>query len=101
MKYIDKPNTDRVLGGWDGLLEITRVYVCRNCLVGAEYRIKVSDTGILQPLYSPCYYGTEERIPLRWMPWETVTRVSSVGDITTVRGFMWRHLLGNFDLWFV
>ena len=48
----------------------------RNCLVSEDYSIKLTDVGMFQPIHTSCYYTTpNQRIPLRWIPWETITRV--------------------------
>lgn len=50
----------------------------RNCLVGQQYCVKISDYGMSQAVFSADYYNGEGRtaIPIRWMAWESVVLVS-------------------------
>ena len=60
------------------ILMMMLMLMLRNCLVGPGYIVKVTDTAMFEPIYAPCYYDTgDQRIPIRWMPWEAVTRVST------------------------
>ena len=45
----------------------------RNCQVYSGYHIKISDLGSLKAMYSTDYY---HQLPIRWMAWEAVVRVS-------------------------
>lgn len=46
----------------------------RNCLVGREYSIKVSDVAMCSPLYRQDYteLGGRAAVPIRWLPWESL-----------------------------
>lgn len=48
--------------------------VCRNCLVGKAYHIKISDFGTDNELYATDYYKVSDGalLPIRWMAWECV-----------------------------
>lgn len=55
-------------------------FVIRNCLVGINYIIKISDFGMSRSLYSADYYRIEGRVVLliRWMVWESILLVSKL-----------------------
>lgn len=57
---------------------VYRDFVIRNCLVGINYIIKISDFGMSRSLYSADYYRIEGRVVLliRWMVWESILLVS-------------------------
>lgn len=50
----------------------------RNCLVGKAYRVKISDFGTDNDLYSADYYKLDGKLglPIRWMAWESAFLVS-------------------------
>ncbi|KAF5271003.1 hypothetical protein FQR65_LT05353 [Abscondita terminalis] len=50
----------------------------RNCVVGKQYKIKVSDLGYGRTLYinDYCILSGSIPIPLRWMAWESIILVS-------------------------
>ena len=58
---------------------VHRDLATRNCLVGYQYTIKISDFGMSRSLYSSDYYRIEGRavLPIRWMAWESVLLVGS------------------------
>jgi len=54
----------------------------RNCLVGANYEVKISDLGVSQHVYPSDYCKVERRgvtgehlMPIRWMSWEALLLV--------------------------
>lgn len=55
-----------------------RSFVFRNCLVGKAYKVKISDFGTDNELYSADYYKLEGKLglPIRWMAWESAFLVS-------------------------
>ena len=67
MKYIEAQNM------------VHRDLATRNCLVGNNYTIKISDFGMSRSLYSSDYYRIEGKavLPIRWMAWESVLLVSA------------------------
>ena len=53
--------------------------VFRNCLVGANKHIKISDFGMSRPCYRNDYFKSQAGclLPIRWMAWESVLLVRS------------------------
>jgi len=55
----------------------------RNCLVGPNYTVKVSNMSLSKSVYSADYFDFEGRpsLPIRWMSWESILLVkkTSIG----------------------
>ena len=57
-------------------------FFCRNCLVGADCHVKISDFSVHRPCYAADYHSVQEAgkqllLPLRWVPWEVYIMVRS------------------------
>lgn len=50
----------------------------RNCIIGKNYVVKVSDHAMYCNRYENDYYmtDTKARLPIRWMAWESLLLVS-------------------------
>ena len=61
----------------ESLNMVHRDLAVRNCLVGMNFTIKISDFGMSRILYSADYYKIEGRavLPIRWMAWESILLV--------------------------
>ena len=72
---------------------IHRDLATRNCLVGGDIRIKISDFGLSQDIYSTdyCRLSQSELLPIRWMPPEAVlfARFTTQSDIWSLGVVLW------------
>ena len=61
----------------ENLNMVHRDLATRNCLVGDNYLVKISDFGMSRSLYSADYYTVEGKatVPVRWMAWESILLV--------------------------
>lgn len=69
------------LDGWNFTdVNLTFVFFCarRNCLVGPNYTVKVSNMSLSKNVYSVDYFDFEGRpsLPIRWMSWESILLVN-------------------------
>jgi hypothetical protein len=57
--------------------------MCRNCLVGKAYQIKISDFGTDNELYAGDYYKVDGTmaLPIRWMAWESIFQVCNMSPV--------------------
>lgn len=53
-------------------------HLCRNCLVGRGYVVKVADIAMCKHQYRKDYaeIGGRPPAPIRWLPWESILLVS-------------------------
>ena len=71
---------------------VHRDLATRNCLVGRDFVIKVSDFGMSRNLYDSCYYLLQGKaiLPVRWMAGECFTgKFSQKSDVWAFGVTMW------------
>ena len=76
---------------------VHRDLASRNCLVGLNLTIKISDFGMSRPLYSNDYYiieGGRTLLPIRWMAWESILhgRFTVKSDVWAFAVTLWEIL---------
>ena len=72
---------------------VHRDLATRNCLVSGEFRVKISDFGLSQDIYSTDYFrlGDSELLPIRWMPPEAIlyAKFTTQSDIWSFGIVLW------------
>ena len=72
---------------------VHRDLATRNCLVSGELRVKISDFGLSQDIYSTDYFrlGDSELLPIRWMPPEAIlyAKFTTQSDIWSFGIVLW------------
>lgn len=79
---------------------IHRDLATRNCLVGREFVVKISDFGMSQNLYESYYYRVQGQLilPIRWMPYESFYGKFSIkSDVWSFGVTLWEiyHMAGR------
>ncbi|KAL1117275.1 hypothetical protein AAG570_004601 [Ranatra chinensis] len=76
---------------------VFRDLATRNCIVGRNYSVKISDLGLGRSLYSQDYYDYKdgnESLPIRWMAWESIIfrKFSIKSDVWAFAVTLWEIL---------
>ena len=72
---------------------VHRDLASRNCLVGQNMVVKISDFGLSRDIYAADYYRmqTKSLVPLRWMPPESIFfgKFSAESDVWSYGVLLW------------
>ncbi|XP_076066528.1 discoidin domain-containing receptor 2-like isoform X2 [Oratosquilla oratoria] len=75
---------------------VHRDLATRNCLVGNNHIIKISDFGMSRSLYTSDYYRIEGKalLPIRWMAWESILlgKFTTKSDVWAFAVLLWEIL---------
>ncbi|XP_050425447.1 discoidin domain-containing receptor 2-like [Adelges cooleyi] len=75
---------------------VHRDLAARNCLVGKAYKVKISDFGTDNELYTADYYKLDGKLglPVRWMSWESafLDKYSTKSDVWSFAVTLWEIL---------